>query len=281
MDCDVAIIGGGVVGCWLAYFLAREGVDVVLLEKHGLCSQASGSNAGSIHEQMFLAYCTNYGREGAERYARIVAYNLAGARAWEELGEELGADFGVKKTGGLMVVEEDADQAMVQYKIELENRNGCQTRYLHKNELHAMAPYLADRIIGAVYTPNEGKIEILNALPVIWAAIKDLGVKVLTGHEVTAVEFGAQASLVQSQHGQIRCRRIVNAAGGWSPEISRMIGWPLFLNVRPIQSVVTERVPPMIDHLLAHTTRRLTLKQTSTGSLVMGGGWPAESSTLR
>ena len=69
IHCDTAIIGGGIVGCCLAYFLARAGVEVVLLEKHALCSQASGSNAGSIHEQMFLQYCTAFGRGGDERYA--------------------------------------------------------------------------------------------------------------------------------------------------------------------------------------------------------------------
>ena len=52
MDTDVLIVGGGIVGCSLAYFLAREGTDALVIERFDLNTQASGTNAGSLHAQM-------------------------------------------------------------------------------------------------------------------------------------------------------------------------------------------------------------------------------------
>ena len=52
MHTDVLVVGGGLAGCSMAYFLAREGVDVILIERFDLSSQASGANAGSLHCQI-------------------------------------------------------------------------------------------------------------------------------------------------------------------------------------------------------------------------------------
>ena len=173
-----------------------------------------------------------------------------------------------------MVVEDDVDHDLLRHKIDLENRFGAETRYVAKDELHNLAPYLSDRIRGAVLAPNEGKIDVLRALPAIWSAVKGAGVTILTDHEVTAIELDVQMSFVHTQHRRVRCRRVVNAAGGWCPEVSQMMGWPLMLNVRPIQSVVTEVVPPLFEHLLLALDTK-TDTQTDCGGQSCHGRWLA------
>jgi glycine/D-amino acid oxidase-like deaminating enzyme len=73
----------------------------------------------------------------------------------------------------------------------------------------------------------------------------------------------------------LRARRIVNAAGPWSPRIGRMVGIDVPVAGAPLQIVVTTPGPKIVTQLVAHADRHLTLKQADTGGFIVGGGWTA------
>ena len=87
---DVLIIGGGLAGAATAYFLAREGVEVTLLERSDLNTQASGSNAGSIHAQIPHEPFMLEGEDWARVFAPTIPLMLASIRLWQGLEAELG-----------------------------------------------------------------------------------------------------------------------------------------------------------------------------------------------
>jgi glycine/D-amino acid oxidase-like deaminating enzyme len=81
--------------------------------------------------------------------------------------------------------------------------------------------------------------------------------------------------LVRTNHGTIRARRVVNAAGGWAGEIADMVGLKFPIRREGLHVNVTEARPQMLPSMVQHIGRRLTLKQTTHGGFIIGGGWPS------
>lgn len=78
-----------------------------------------------------------------------------------------------------------------------------------------------------------------------------------------------------SSRGVIVAKRLINASGAWSSTIGDMLGVAIPVKGAPLQMIVTERAPPLVDHLIAHADRHLSLKQSANGGLLIGGGWSA------
>jgi len=80
---------------------------------------------------------------------------------------------------------------------------------------------------------------------------------------------------VHTSRGVIHAGRVVNASGAWSSAVGAMLGVKIPVKGAPLQMIVTEPAPPMVRHLIAHADRHLSMKQASTGGLIIGGGWTA------
>jgi glycine/D-amino acid oxidase-like deaminating enzyme len=91
---------------------------------------------------------------------------------------------------------------------------------------------------------------------------------------VLGVERSGGTFWVTTNAGRIRCGKVVSATGGWSSEVSRMVGANLPVKSAPQQMIVTEATSGRIDYLLALARRHLTMKQAANGNLIIGGGWP-------
>src|SRR5207249_7819075 len=110
-----------------AYYLAKECVDVVLLERSELNREASGTNAGSFHFQIAIHQLT--ARETAGSHVRLlsdVRLHSDAARLWDTLEEELDAPLGVQQTGGLMVAETPEELQLLHDKHEIEAEAGLE-----------------------------------------------------------------------------------------------------------------------------------------------------------
>ena len=98
---DVIVIGGGIAGCTTAYFLARAGVDVTLLEQFTLGSLASGSNAGSLHAQIQPEPFFELGESWARRFMPALEFYKGAMSIWGDIEATLGADLEVVLSGGI------------------------------------------------------------------------------------------------------------------------------------------------------------------------------------
>ena len=109
---DVVIVGGGLLGTSLAYYLAKAGVETVLLERDDINREASGTNAGSFHFQIALHQLTpNMSDSERRRLADEVRLQVDAASLWDEIEKELDADLGVHFDGGIMDAGRDASSA--------------------------------------------------------------------------------------------------------------------------------------------------------------------------
>jgi glycine/D-amino acid oxidase-like deaminating enzyme len=275
-----AVIGGGLAGCALAYYLAKSGAEVALLERGELNREASGTNSGSFHFQVAIHQLSGAGIEADRaRLVEEVRLQVAAAAVWSDLERELGADLGVHITGGLMVAETAEELDLLMAKNQVERQAGLETHVLIGAELQDFAPYLAEDLKGATYCPLEGYANPLLAAPAFAARAAEAGAALRTHARVSGVEPldgpGAAKFLVRTTRGDLRAGRVVNAAGAWAGELAALNGIALALKAQGLHVNVTEPREQVLTALVQHIGRRLTLKQAANGTFIIGGGWPA------
>jgi glycine/D-amino acid oxidase-like deaminating enzyme len=277
---DVVIVGGGIIGCSLAYYLARAGVEVLLLERSALNREASGTNAGSFHLQVAIHQLQSLDVSSqASRLVPEIAMYVAAADLWQTLEKELAADLNFHTTGGLMVAETAREFDVLVAKQQIEHAAGLETHNLTGSELRDFAPFLADDLAGASYCPREGHVNPLHTAPTFALRAAERGAAIRVGAEVlsaTPLKHGEFA--VNTSRGTVRAKRVVNATGARAAEFALRSG----LDLRSFRSEglhvnVTEPWDPVLTPMIQHIGRRLTLKQSAENTFIIGGGWPADA----
>lgn len=269
------VVGGGLLGCAVSYLLAAAGCPVMLVERHQLNAQASGQNAGSLHFQLEYRMIEN-GDDAARKAAEAMPLHLHAQRVWGALPDELRADLGVVQHGGFMVAETGEQVERLGRKIALEQASGLPVELLDRTAVQARAPYLGDKVIAAAFCAAEGKADPRRcALAYARAAMRH-GAQVFARTGVMALRRNGQGWRV-TFNDQTACQaeHVVIAAGAWSGQVAQMAG--VVLPVIPVGLTMsaTARTPPLVKHLVQHAGRRLSMKQTPEGSVLIGGGWPA------
>jgi D-hydroxyproline dehydrogenase subunit alpha len=272
---DTVVIGGGVAGSCVAYWLAREGVDAMVVERDEVNLQASGANAGSLHVQLLAFDFTGSAPVGPNRAAETLPLGPASIALWQEIQRDTGHDLEIKITGGLMLAETARDVEILKGKIALEKSRGVEAEMIGANELRRLEPAIGDVAIAAEWCPGEGTINPLKATYAVVAKAQELGARFRRGSNVLAIERAGTGYLVKTSRGEIVCKRIVNASGPWAAETAKLVGIDLPVRAAPLQMIVTEPTAPTLTRLVAYTGRHLTLKQIGSGAFMIGGGWTA------
>ena len=269
------MIGAGILGACTAYFLAREGVDVAILDRGPANGEASGGNAGSLHVQLLSYDFGDRAQKGGLPAAATLPLQRDSARLWPALERELGANLEIAITGGLMVGEDEGTLDHLRRKAKLERSYGTHVEILSAADLRALAPHVSDRMIGAAWCPEEGKINPMLATAAVLAGAAKMGCRLFQNTEVQAIERRAGGYAAQTNRGAFYAPHVLNASGAWSANVASMVGLRLPTHGSPLQMIVTEPAAPLVEHLLAHANRHLTLKQAVNGNLIIGGGWTA------
>src|SRR5918994_4482209 len=216
---DVVVLGGGLVGCAAAYYLARTGARVLLVEQGDINRGASGRNAGSLHFQLEYRL-VRYGEQQAAQFAQIIPLSLVAIRDWQALEAELGATMEVEMHGGLIVAESPADVAMLEQQQTLQEKMGLASKLLSGAEVRRVAPYLADSVIAAGYFEHEGHANPRLVAPAFARSAAAKSAEIRCNTRVTAVERDGShwQVAVKDRNGnasEVRSRAVLNAAGTW------------------------------------------------------------------
>ena len=282
-ETNTLVIGAGIVGIATALYLAREGVDVTIVDSGVPNGGASGSNAGSLHLQLLsFDYSEKSGTEITPA-ANALALQKMGIDEWRNLEQDIGGNFELEITGGIMVAENKHDLDFLRKKSALERSCGIEVDILSEADLRKIAPSVSEIMVGAAYCAGEGKINPMLATPLLLTEARKTGARIRAQTAVIGISNEKGRYLVTTTNGTVSCHRIVNAAGGWSANIASMIGVTLPVRTAPQQMIVTEPPVPVINHLIALAKRHLTMKQVANGNIIIGGGWSAgyEAETSR
>lgn len=276
IEVDVLVIGAGIAGSSTALALAKRGIEVAVLDRGLPNGQASGGNAGSLHVQLLSFDFGAKAERGGGPAASTLPLQKASASLWETLADELDSDIEFKRSGGIMVAESDVQMRFLERKAALERSLGIDTQIVGRGDIERKLPAISDAVIGGAWCSEEGKINPLLATPALVRSAKQAGAHFFTGDAVHKVEYASGKWMVTTDSGfRYRANKVVNAAGAWAGEIGKLAGVHVPVHAAPLQMIVTEAAEPIVDVLLAHADRHLTLKQAANGNVIIGGGWPA------
>ena len=200
---DVVVIGGGIVGCATAYFLAAQGVSVLLCEKGRIAGEQSSRNWGFVRQQ---------GRDPAE-----IPTSMESLRIWRGLSKTLGRDVGFKQQGIVYLADNEAKLAGFEAWIEHARQYQLDSRLLSADEVKTMLPALQGRWLGGLVTPSDGHAEPSLATQALADAATALGATILPRCAVRALDLEAgRVAGVVTEHGRVRCDSVLLAGGAWS-----------------------------------------------------------------
>jgi sarcosine oxidase subunit beta len=210
---DIVIAGGGIMGCALAYQLAKRGVDVLLLERETLGSQSTGKCAGGVRQQFSL--------EANVRLQRMAV------RMFEDFEHETGHPADFRQIGYLFVLTLPQHIEDFRLNMEMWHRAGLtEARWVDPAEAQKMVPVLnVDDVLGCTFCPTDGIASPADVTAGYAAAARRLGARVKEGVEVTGIDVtGGRVQGVRTSAGEVATRLVFNCAGPWAASIGRMAG---------------------------------------------------------
>jgi glycine/D-amino acid oxidase-like deaminating enzyme len=270
---DVLVIGGGLAGLCTAFFLAKDGADVLLAERDEAGMAASTANAGSLHVQLLSYDFDDDTPDDGGPAAHTLPLAPRSIALWKQIAAEAGETLGIRTEGGLMLADSAAGMDWLRRKSAMERRWGIESHVLGANELRELAPALADTMMGADFVPAEGYGDPLRGTMAVLKLAQRHGARVLRGAEVQGIARDGAAWRVTTSKGSITAGRVVNATGPWAAHVGRMVGLDLPVTGTVQQVIATEPAPPLTRHLVALAHRHLSLKQQASGGFLVGGGW--------
>jgi glycine/D-amino acid oxidase-like deaminating enzyme len=208
---DVVVIGGGIIGVSTAYFLAKQGISVALLEKVEIACEQSSRNWG---------WCRTQGRD-----IREIPLIVESLKLWRGMDAEINAATGFKTTGTLHVFPSDSDVASGTKWVEDARPYDVDCRLLSLSEIAKLLPQAQVSWKGALYAPSDGRAEPSLAAPALARAVIANRGRVHTGVTVLAIETsGGKVSAVVTSKGRLSCQHVVVAGGAWSGGILKALG---------------------------------------------------------
>jgi sarcosine oxidase subunit beta len=223
---DVVVIGGGIIGCACAYYLARDGLRVVLVERDEIASGAASASGGWVIIQ---------NNEAADH----VSFALASRRLYDDLVEDAGVQF--RATGGLILATGEGDRQILHQQAAVARTGGAAVEELDGLSLRELEAALSPGLPGALYCTDEGVVDPPEVCRNLARRASQLGAGIRVASTVTGIEVerGRVARIITSS-GPIATRTVVCAAGAWSSQIGTMVGLEIPVTPRRGHLIVTE-----------------------------------------
>lgn len=248
---SVVVVGGGVTGLSAAWWLARAGVDVLVIEKGVVGWEASGRNGGgATHHQSPLF--------------------LEEQRLWPQMDELLGypIEYQPKR---IRVALNARQMEELQLGVNNTRRQGLPVERLDAKQLREMVPLLGDNVVGGAYFDCGGHANPQRTVQAYAWALQDLGGRILQHTEVLGFTHRAcKVTGVRTAAGDFGCDSLVIAAGPQTGILSTLLGAEVPVAPARAEMIVTEPLPLM--PLGGVDGNRLYGRQTLRGNLAYGGG---------
>lgn len=229
-DAQVAIIGGGIVGCATAYHLAKAGWSVALLERKKLTSGTTWHAAGLVSETQGVPVMTALAKYGLD--------------LMESLEDETGQNTGFKRNGSMTVALNDARMEELRRKVDYAHGCGIRAEEIGLAEAQERWPLLSiDGAKGAFWFPGDGYTNPIDTTMALAKGARMNGAQIFEDTKVTRIVIeGGRAVGVETEQGLIRAEHVVNATGMWAREFGLTHGVQIPLHYTNHYYVVTDPI---------------------------------------
>jgi glycine cleavage system aminomethyltransferase T/glycine/D-amino acid oxidase-like deaminating enzyme len=259
-SCEVVIIGGGIVGCSIAYHLAKRGVtDVVLLEQNQLTAGTTWHAAGLVGQL-----------RASKNLTRLAKYTT---ELFSQLEAETGQHTGFKQTGSISLALNQERLEELLRQASTARAFGVDVDILSPTDVLDYWPDISlDNVEGAVHIPGDGQTNPVDTTMALATGARRLGAQLLERQEVLNIlHNGTEVTGVETSGGVIQTKQVVIAAGMWSRQLGAKIGVPIPLQAAEHFYIVTE---PMQNMMPGMPTLRVPDEQAyfkeDAGKLLLG-----------
>ncbi|MGT2530944.1 NAD(P)/FAD-dependent oxidoreductase [Streptomyces nojiriensis] len=231
---DAVIIGAGVVGAACAYYAARAGLSVAVVDRGPVAGGTTGAGEGNL-----LVSDKEAGPE--------LDLALLSTRLWRELADALPRETEYEPKGGLVVASAPAAVEALRTFAEGQRKAGVLAVEVPADALHDLEPHLAPGLAGGFHYPQDAQVQPAQAAARLLAAS---GAEVHLGEEVTEVLRDASGAVrgVRTPRRELLAPAVVNAAGTWGGRIAELAGVELPVLPRRGFVLVTEPLPKVVRH---------------------------------
>ncbi|MCI1956264.1 MAG: FAD-binding oxidoreductase [Oscillospiraceae bacterium] len=257
---DVVIVGGGIIGCASAYYLAKKGVSVIVLESDGSIGNGGSSrNGGGVRQS---------GRDPRE--LPMVMWGIR--HLWPTLSEELGVDVEYTQKGNLRLGKTETHLKILRKLTDGAAACGLDVKMIDGDEVRRINPYLSGEVIGASWCPTDGHANPLTATLGFYKRAREMGVRFLTGEPVTRLQKrkGKIGSVI-TPNNVYAGEKVLVAAGYESRVIAGTVGIDIPMQKVKVECLVTEAEAYLFQQMLGTAEADFYGHQTKHGSFVFGG----------
>ncbi|PEP50910.1 glycine oxidase [Bacillus wiedmannii] len=227
--CDVLIIGGGIIGCSIAYYTSKYGRDVTIIEKGEFVSGTSSRCDGNI-----LAIDKEPGFDSQ--------MSLVSQRLVTDLSEELEHSFEYRAPGSILVCESDEEMEAALQWVNRQKEAGLPFRMLDRQDIRAESPFFADDLLGGLECATDSTVNPYLLAFSLLAESKKFGTKVFNHTEVKEMKRDIDGYfIVETTNGTFTAKQVVNAAGVWAPKIGEMLDVNIPIEPRKGHIIVASR----------------------------------------
>lgn len=229
---EVAVIGGGIVGCAIAYYVSKAGMDCVLIEKGDIASGTSSRCDGNI---------TIVDKDpGFDSLMSLASQQLT-----LELTNELDIPFEFRSLGSILVCDNDAEMEAASEWVKIQNENGLKFNFLDRSDIRQESPYFADDIPGGLECETDSLINPYLFCYSLIEKAKKYGLKLRNRAEVISISK-KNDFYIETTKGSLTAKKVVNAAGVWAPFIGKMLNVDIPIIPRKGHILVGGRQKPII-----------------------------------
>ena len=229
---EVAIIGGGIVGCAIAYYVAKSGIDCMLIEKNDIASGTSSRCDGNI---------TIVDKDpGFDSLMSWKSQELT-----IDLSHELDLPFEYRALGSLLVCENDREMQAAKEWVDIQTAAGLKFKLLEREDLRQESPYFADDIPGGLECETDSLINPYLFCYSLIDKAKQYGLKLQTQAEVVNITKN-DVFTIETTNGTFTAKKVVNAAGVWAPFIGKMLDLDIPIIPRKGHIMVGARQKPVM-----------------------------------
>ena len=264
---DVVIIGGGIVGCSVAFELAKRGrKDVLIIEQGYLTSGATGRCGAGIRQQ----------------WGSVLNATLAveSTHIFENLEEYTGYDYscGLNQGGYLLVAYTEKEWEQFHKNLEVQHALGIESYAVDLQGAKEIVPHInTEGMYGACFCAKDGHADPFHCTFAYAKGATRLGVDIETYTTVTGLKVeNGRIHTVQTDKGDVTAKMVINCAGGHAAQLAALINDELPIFPERHQILISEPVAHIMDPMVMSFHRHFYIQQTPHGSVITGIGDPTE-----
>ena len=258
---DVAIIGGGINGGSTGLELAKNGLDITIIDKSFICRGASGVNAGTLTMHMTRAQLIPYAKKGWE--------------LWMNTSKWLSKDIDVEKKNGLCLAFTEDEEKLLIERTQVRKKYGADIKIISRKEAQKIDPNINSNLKCAAFCEMDGYVSANQTGQAYSKALKENKVKILENYIVSKIDYHKDKYVIIFENGEkLIASKVILATGVHLEKTLKLLKVNINIKCLPQQLIVSERMPKIMDSVITVANGKLSLKQFKNGTVLIGGGWP-------